>query len=75
MLMKAGFMIRQNGDEEGSATFNPADPVQAKLALRVVKIRVRRVLSSAETEARSRRMGQLNARRHGSSELTSRMGV
>ena len=68
-------LFGRTATRKGRLAFNPADPVQAKLALRVVKIRVRRVLSSAETEARRTRMGQVNARRHDSLELTSRMGV
>jgi hypothetical protein len=60
MLSKAGFTIRQNGDEEGAATFNPHDLVQAKLAIKVLRIRAIRVLSPAERESRRERIQRIN---------------
>jgi hypothetical protein len=50
-LMGAGFTIRQDGDTEGTALFNPADHSQAQLALRVAGVRFRRVLTDGQRQA------------------------
>ncbi len=47
-LEAADFTIWQNGDEEGSALFDPTDKAQARLALRVVGIRRKRRASPAQ---------------------------
>jgi len=44
-LVAAGFEIRQDGDCEGSALFDPHDREQVKLALKLAGIRTRRELS------------------------------
>lgn len=41
----AGMVIRQNGDCEGTASFDPANPEQAKLAMRYARIKPKRRLS------------------------------
>jgi hypothetical protein len=38
-LHAAGFAVRQNGDTEGYATFDPANDAQARLALRLARVR------------------------------------
>jgi hypothetical protein len=44
-LIAAGFTIRQNGDAEGTALFNPDDNAQARFALKLAGIKTRRQLS------------------------------
>jgi len=55
-LVAAGFEIRQNGDWEGIGTFDPANPVQARLAIRAIGARTKRKASEAQLQnlARSR---------------------
>jgi hypothetical protein len=50
-LEAAGLTIWQDGDDEGSALFDPANTVQARLALKVIRARPRRTSSSAQLEA------------------------
>jgi hypothetical protein len=38
----AGFRIRQNGDTEGIATFAPENRTQARLALKLARVKTRR---------------------------------
>lgn len=47
-LIRRGFKIRQNGDQEGVATFCPADPEQTRLAITLVRARRKRNPSSAQ---------------------------
>ncbi len=42
----AGFAVRQDADTEGVATFDPANKQQAKLALRLVRVKTRRQMAS-----------------------------
>jgi len=42
----AGMVLCQDGDDEGSLTFDPTNPTQCALALRIAGIRRRRCLSS-----------------------------
>lgn len=44
-LIAAGFTVRQNGDAEGTALFNPEDKGQARLALKLAGVKARRQLS------------------------------
>lgn len=44
-LISAGFTVKQNGDAEGVALFDPKDSAQSRLALKLAGIRVRRQLS------------------------------
>lgn len=41
-LRKAGFVVRLDGDTEGTATFDPANDTQARLAIRMVGARPKR---------------------------------
>ncbi len=50
-LKNAGFTIWQDGDDEGSALFDPANRTQVRLALKVVRARARRRLSPAQVAA------------------------
>jgi hypothetical protein len=43
----AGMVIRQDGDCEGTATFDPANQEQVKLAMKYAKVRPKRQLSPA----------------------------
>ncbi len=38
-LKAAGFLIRQDGDREGTALFDPDDACQARLAIRLIRAR------------------------------------
>jgi len=49
-LVAAGFEIRQNGDWEGMATFDPANPAQARLAIKAISARRKRQASKAQVE-------------------------
>ncbi len=40
-----GMTLRQVGDAEGSFTFNPADPKQAKVAIKGIRARVKRQMT------------------------------
>jgi hypothetical protein len=42
-LIEAGLTIKQNGDAEGVALFNPEDKAQAKLALKMAGVRTRQL--------------------------------
>ncbi len=50
-LERADFVIWQDGDDEGSALFDPANRTQVRLALKVVRARARRRLSPAQVAA------------------------
>lgn len=50
-MLAAGFAIRQDGDTEGCATFDPADEGQATLAIRLTGIKTRRSPSPRQAEA------------------------
>jgi hypothetical protein len=50
-LTAAGFAIRQNGDIEGTALFDPANEQQARLALDIARIRKRRIVTDAQRQA------------------------
>lgn len=49
-LEAAGLTIWQNGDQEGSALFDPANTVQARIALKVIRAKPRRTPSAAQLE-------------------------
>jgi len=50
-FLAAGMQIRQNGDFEGAATFDPQNPEQVKVALKHADVRPRREVSPAQREA------------------------
>jgi hypothetical protein len=47
--LKAGMTLRQNGDDEGSVSFNPSNLQQARLAIRLIGIRPKRSVSCCQT--------------------------
>ena len=51
-LETAGFTIWQDGDEEGSALFDPTNKVQARLALKVVGTKRKRTLTAEQRAAK-----------------------
>jgi len=56
-LEAAGFLVRQDADTEGVAIFDPANKHQAKLALRLVRVKTRRQMvapSPAQLAVRER---------------------
>lgn len=64
-----GFVIRQNGDFEGSATFDPSNRDQIKLAIRYAGVKRRRVMS--EKQMATARKGLEIARRKASGRQDS----
>jgi hypothetical protein len=55
-LTAAGFTIRQNGDMEGTALFDPANEEQARLAVEIARIRKRRVVTPEQRKRMAERM-------------------
>ncbi len=49
-LEAAGLTIWQDGDDEGSALFDPTNASQARLALKVIRSKPRRTPSAAQLE-------------------------
>jgi hypothetical protein len=45
-LHAAGFAVRQSGDTEGYATFDPANDAQARLALRLARVKAIKTTSA-----------------------------
>ena len=46
----AGMEITQDGDQEGTATFDPENPEQVRLALKYADVKRRRRVSEAERQ-------------------------
>jgi hypothetical protein len=46
-----GMTLRQNGDSEGTLSFDPANGPQSRLALRIAKARAKRILSPERAAA------------------------
>ncbi len=63
-LEQAGFTIWQNGDTEGSALFDPSSGSQARLAIRLVGAKHKRVPSPAQLEVLRRATEVANLRRN-----------
>lgn len=51
---KAGLVIRQNSDNEGTATFDPQNVEHSRLAISSAGIKFRRILSPAQRESLER---------------------
>lgn len=47
-MESAGFTVRQDGDTEGAAIFDPENKTQARLAIKLAKVKTRRVMSPAQ---------------------------
>jgi hypothetical protein len=50
LLTQLGLKIQQDGDCEGSLTFDPANQTQAKAAIREAKVKPKRVMSEAQAK-------------------------
>jgi hypothetical protein len=50
--------LRQNGDSEGTLSFDPANGPQSTLALRIAKARAKRILSSERAAAGAARLAK-----------------
>src|SRR5215472_15844937 len=48
LLRKLNMQIVQNGDGEGSATFNPQNPAQSKLAIKIARVKPKRIMSDKQ---------------------------
>jgi hypothetical protein len=75
--LAAGMTLRQEGDAEGVFVFNPHDPVQARLAIRSIKARAKRIMTPKALEnlaAARARAGHLKTLSK-SSATEARMGV
>jgi len=55
-LEKLGFVIVQNGDCEGAATFDPENPVQSKAAIKAAGISRKRQLSPSQINRQLERL-------------------
>lgn len=58
-LVGAGFIIKQNGETEGTALFNPEAPGQVKLAFRLARINPKRVMSESQRVALAKARARL----------------
>lgn len=58
-----GMVLRQNGEDEGAFSFDPNHPEQAKVAIQVSRVRVKKVLSDACRALLTERMSKLAADR------------
>jgi hypothetical protein len=50
--------LRQNGDTEGTLSFDPANRAQSTLALRIAKARTKRILSPERAAAGTARLAK-----------------
>ena len=64
-LTAAGFVLRQDGDTEGTLLFDPADAKQARLAIRIVGAKRRRELTAGDRLARAASLKRARAVRDG----------
>lgn len=55
-LLAAGFTLGQDGDTEGTALFDPHSDLQAKLALKLARVRTIRTLSPQQRQRMAERM-------------------
>ena len=56
MLVAAGFTVRQVGEMQGTALFDPANEQQARLAVEIARIRKRRVVTAEQRQRMADRM-------------------
>jgi hypothetical protein len=49
--VSVGMTVRQDGDSEGCLTFDPANPEQARLALKIARVRPKRAVSPERAAA------------------------
>ena len=67
-LEAADFTIWQNGDDEGSALFDPTNTVQARLALKVVGAKRKRTLTAEQCAAKTAILEKVRAARMAASQ-------
>jgi predicted DNA-binding transcriptional regulator YafY len=74
---EAGMIVRQNGDSEGTLVFDPNAPEQARLAIRLVRARPKRILTEEQRSALSERLSKARkgALRNGTSAARTHEGV
>jgi hypothetical protein len=54
LCLEAGMHLHQDGDFEGTCLFDPSDPTQVEVAIRVAEIKRRRIPSTAQLEVLAR---------------------
>ncbi len=69
-LDTAGFVVWQDGDEEGSALFDPSDSRQARLALKVVGVSRRR-RGRFLTSRRARELAEISRKKRQEAHLAA----
>jgi hypothetical protein len=69
-LEAAGLIIWQDGDLEGSALFDPANTVQARLALKVVGAKRKRTLTPEQRAAKTAILERVRAARMADSQVS-----
>jgi len=72
--MAAGMTVRQNGDSEGTLIFEPNDAEQARLAIKLVRIRPKRILTDEQRSVLAARLSK-GALRKGTSAHITHEGV
>src|SRR5260370_38023578 len=58
-LAAAGFTLKQNGDTQGTALFNPEDAAQVHVAFKLARIRARKEMTPEARAAASERMRRI----------------
>ena len=66
--LTAGMTLRQEGDVEGVFLFDPANKAQAKLAIKVTRVKVRKQLSPERAAELATRLAAMRAR-HGNARV------
>ena len=51
-----GMIVRQNGDTEGSLSFDPKNKAQCKMAMQIAKVKLKRQLSDSQRAAVASRL-------------------
>ncbi len=64
-LIGVGMILLHDGDSEGCLSFDPHDPVQAKLAIKEARIHRRKSFRPESLEKMAVRANQMNAERWG----------
>jgi hypothetical protein len=59
-----GMTVRQNAESEGTLLFDADEPVQARLAIRLVRARPKRVLTEEQRSALSERLSKTRSYLH-----------
>jgi hypothetical protein len=70
---QVGITVRQDGDDEGTALFDPLNPAQVRLAMKVITLKRRRIPSPSQLEALRKATAALQ--RHRTHRAEGRVGV